>query len=285
MLSFLFMAYYRKYADETKGIFCLLFGGLSMGCALSVKWNAAFACIGLALFFSMICAERYKNADDRKIMAKNIGLTCVFCLFAFVILPLWVCFTVNVPFLSGGNLARKLRSYLEIQHNIFAYHSGVTATHPYRSPWHCWRFDSKPIWFAVSYIGDKISTISSFGNPIIWIFGFFCVIFCAYYGIKKKSVSFAAVAASWLCALLPWAFIHRPLFIYHYYICAVFVILAIGGFAKVYTADFQNKKRNILILRFIVLSAGAFAVFYPVISGAVVPREYTDFLGSPAFWG
>ncbi|MDD6186951.1 MAG: phospholipid carrier-dependent glycosyltransferase [Oscillospiraceae bacterium] len=285
LLSFLFMAYYRKYADETRGIFCLLFGGLSMGCALSVKWNAAFACVGLALFFFMICAERYKNADDKIIMAKNIGLTCVFCLFAFVILPLWVCFAVNVPFLSGGNLARKLRSYLEIQHNIFAYHSGVTATHPYRSPWHCWRFDSKPIWFAVSYIGDKISTISSFGNPIIWIFGFFCVIFCAYYGIKKKSVSFAAVAASWLCALLPWAFIHRPLFIYHYYTCAVFVILAIGGFAKVCTADFQNKKRKRLILRFIVLSAGAFAVFYPVISGAVVPREYTDFLGSPAFWG
>ena len=73
--------------------------------------------------------------------------------------------------------------------------------------------------------------------------------------------------------LWPWIFIKRPSFAYHYFPCIPFLILMLVYFVKDYLyVKFGNK------ILFLIggLAGFLFIMFYPVISGLLVPKFYID---------
>ena len=68
--------------------------------------------------------------------------------------------------------------------------------------------------------------------------------------------------------LMPWLFIHRTVFIYQYFACVPLLIL------MVINSVINLKAERKLTTALIAVSGALFLMFYPVLSGLNVPREY-----------
>ncbi|MFR4008834.1 MAG: hypothetical protein ACLT0Y_05860 [Christensenellales bacterium] len=64
-----------------------------------------------------------------------------------------------------------------MQTYMFDYHSTLTTTHPFQSPWYQWPLMIRPIYYyACSRCADAAP--SRFGNPAVWWTGLLGVIAC-----------------------------------------------------------------------------------------------------------
>jgi len=105
-----------------------------------------------------------------------------------------------------------------------SYHAHLTATHPWGSPWWSWPLMLKPVLFIYDTVGNKIQAENNMGNPLIWISSTFAVLGTVFYLIeewfKKRRFPVDHPLVPFLLGYfafwLPWAPIHRVLFLYHY---------------------------------------------------------------------
>lgn len=191
-------------------------------------------------------------------------------------------------------LSQEIKTYLtEVWNNqtsMYSYHSGLDSVHSAASVWWEWLLNLRPTWFYVGYNapGENIvSTISTFGNPMVWLVclaGTIALIVLLI--IRKKRFSwdsfmiFVCIASS----LLPWVFVTRSTYAYHYFATVPFIILASVSVLKyiedkhAFNVKFDKTTSGLLIPSikwiWIGLAALMFIVFYPVISGYPVPRDY-----------
>ena len=160
---------------------------------------------------------------------------------------------------------------------MFSYHSDLEADHPFGSPWYTWPFGIRPIW----YYGNEAlrksgltSSIVGMGNPLLWYVSFFAILFVFYMALRqrKKDARPLFLSVSYLSQFVPWMIITRVCFIYHYFASLPFALFGLlFGFEKMLDR-FPWARRAICI--FTVLCGILFLAFYPVLSGAEVPRNY-----------
>ena len=75
-----------------------------------------------------------------------------------------------------------------------------------------------------------------------------------------------------LCRVLPWVFISRTTFAYHYFGGALFLVIAISYvFSELLERNIKNDK---LLYAFTGLNTAMFVAFYPVLSGMEVSISY-----------
>jgi dolichyl-phosphate-mannose--protein O-mannosyl transferase len=72
--------------------------------------------------------------------------------------------------------------------------------------------------------------------------------------------------------LIPWMFVDRVVFIYHYFPATIFLILAIGY--SIYILYCKNKKVKYYAFIYTILVVLMFLMFYPVLAGFPVEYEY-----------
>jgi len=159
---------------------------------------------------------------------------------------------------------------------MFHFHSTLTAIHPFESPWWSWPFDIRPM---VLYSGndlspEKVSSIVSMGNPLIWWAGIPAVIFAAVAAINRRDKMMAVVLVAIAFQYIPWALVHRSVFIYHFFSTMPFVILAIVYLIKYILEKYPEIRWGIYI--YLGMTAILFIIFYPVISGMEVDRAYFE---------
>ncbi len=145
-------------------------------------------------------------------------------------------------------------------------------------------YDKRPVWYAVSRLGERASSIASFGNPIIWMSVIVAVPVFLIGSIRRKNTRGIVTAVSYYGCMLPWAVISRVAFIYHYFPCTVPGIIAVGGVAGMLTNGKNGKKYEKLIWLLPVVAGVAFIVFFPVITGMTVSAEYIDALEIISSW-
>jgi len=86
-----------------------------------------------------------------------------------------------------------------------------------------------------------------------------------------------------LSQFVPYIFITREMFIYHYFATLVFVILLMGVLAK-YLIE-RTKYGKIFVYIFLGVCLVLFIMFYPVTTGTVVSKAYSDtFLRWSSMW-
>ncbi|MGR6091579.1 dolichyl-phosphate-mannose--protein mannosyltransferase [Brevibacterium sp. CSND-B09] len=195
-----------------------------------------------------------------------------------------------------------LPSLAHYHYTAYSFHVGLDSEHPYMSnPWG-WIVQWRPTSFYYeSYdrsdmgctVAKCSSAITSVGNPVIWGLAALAVLVCLIVWIIRRDVRPAVILAGLAATWLPWfAYQERTIFTFYTIVMVPFVVLAVtycltlvwgrapvGGrdspgpstkqrFARTSAALFARRLSVGLILVAAIL---AFAYFWPVYTGEVIP--------------
>lgn len=280
MLSALFMYKYivmDKKEKLSKKFVNLFLSGLFIGCAISTKWTGLYAGLALAIIFfiNMIYNNLGKNKKKKKEKDPDLVKTILACCCFFVVIPLviYVLSYLLFPVIYPGKV-EGISGLIEQTKNMFEYHSKLTATHAFSSKWYTWPIMYRPVWYYVGYFGGNIkSTIVGIGNPAIWWFGIIASLFVLVMSILKKKKEYLFILVFILCTWLPYLFIGRVMFMYHYFPTLPFIMLAIVALVKFITEKIKNNSFYLFYVAIVIL---LFVCFYPVISGMLTTTDYID---------
>lgn len=269
--------------------------GISMGLGIASKWTGIYAGAGLALLFFSSLYRRYReylyakkyplgetsgisHARIIRSFPGNVRKTVLFCLIFFVAAPAAIYLLSYLPFRDYGDRGL-IGRMLYNQQTMFSYHSELDSTHPYSSAWYEWPLIRRPIWYYSRVVsttaqGGLREGISSFGNPAVWWAGIPAFFHMIWLWTAKKDRTAAFLTVGYLAQYLPWFFVTRVTFIYHYFPSVAFVVL------MVMYGMLQWKKevpRRLFITAGVLYGLVAFALFllfYPVLSGQPVEASF-----------
>lgn len=269
--------------------------GVCMGLGVASKWTGVYAGAGLALLFFASLYRRYREYLYAKkdplgetsgifhdtiirCFSENVRKTICFCLIFFVAVPAAIYLLSYLPFRDYGDRGL-IGRMLYNQKTMFSYHSGLKATHSYSSAWYEWPLIRRPIWYYSRIVsttaqGGLREGISSFGNPAVWWAGipaFFCM---ARLWLTKKDRTAAFLTVGYLAQYLPWFFVTRVTFIYHYFPSVAFVVLMVMYSILQWK---KNVPRRLFLAVGVLYGLTAFALFllfYPVLSGQPVEASF-----------
>ena len=273
--------------------------------------------------------EKSRN-DGEKAAAQKGGkrllITVASCLVFFVLIPAVIYYVSYIPYFAYDGMGVTPKKVIEAAvgsyftngqvGGMLGYHSepGRGMDHDFYSPWYQWPVIGKPMWYASNSFEPEgsESSIMAMGNPVVWWGGLICIVICLAVWIKRhlqKDGSLSPFTQTddtrpiliLLCyfgQLFPWTLVPRGTYIYHYFPCVPFLILAIvlcldlladsgfmlalpsvGGLAA---ADETSRKkwneRCVLILLVVLLLAAEimFILFFPYASGVPASRSWMD---------
>lgn len=279
LLMYLFM---YLFFTENK-LRYLALSGLFFGLGAASKWTCLYAGAGLALIWAWYWIKNARRGI--RAFLKNCG----FCLVFFVLLPCTIYYLSYIPYAQArGGLSLFSMDYLKMvldnQEYMFNYHSTIEATHPYSSRWYQWIFDIRPILYYLQYLPEGMrSSFGAFVNPALCWGGFIGLFALVYLAIGRRDQKAAFILLGYLAQLLPWVFVSRLTFEYHYFPCTVFLVLTMGYIFRLMELNCRRGKAYAWSFAFGCLAL--FALFYPALSGAPVDNAAaTKLLGWLPSW-
>jgi dolichyl-phosphate-mannose-protein mannosyltransferase len=118
------------------------------------------------------------------------------------------------------------RDIVEIHRKMFAANFGLGAGHPNASSWWGWPF----MWRPVYYFAEGDRAIYLLGNPVVWwgsSIGLVLILWNIFRGSWEDFRANGAHCAPYLISFVPYFFIPRVLFLYHYLPSLVFAVMAV----------------------------------------------------------
>jgi dolichyl-phosphate-mannose--protein O-mannosyl transferase len=277
---FIILMYYFIYQycirPTTKHLFfCGLFFGIGAAC----KWITLYAAGGIALLIVFTQYRLYRQSSGNPQLLKTSMVRTFFnCISFFIVIPAIIYCLSYLPYFFVPNAQNDIGLIWRYQSSIFKYHSQyvLNATHPYSSEWLEWPLFIKPL---VTYAGESPSTgISStmaiLGNPAIWWAGIAAVFAAIASAWKKKDIQMSVVFVAVAFQYLPWAFVPRITFIYHFFSSVPFIIFCIVYCIKTLTDSFP--KAVYAAWGYLAVVFALFVMFFPVLSGLEVSRDYVN---------
>ncbi|MCL2189535.1 MAG: phospholipid carrier-dependent glycosyltransferase [Defluviitaleaceae bacterium] len=253
--------------DRTKflrrSLMYLALCGAMMGLAIASKWQGVYGAIGLPILFFPALYKLYKAEPQYE--ARLTLLTFLSCFMFFIVLPVTIYALSYIPFILAQG--EGIRAAWDNQNHMFSYHAGLVAEHGFASNWWSWPIMVRPIWIYVNRLYPTVNAgMTSFGNPAIWWVGILVTWFAVgWVALKMKTLGRYYIPLFLLIAyavqFLPWAFVSRLTFIYHYFPSVPFVVLLITWFFQ----RFINNKK--IIYGYVAVVIALFVFFYPVLSG------------------
>ena len=187
--------------------------------------------------------------------------------------------------LKTENFAEK---FIELNITMFRADQGLTKPHSYSSKWYTWPLEIRPIFYWQSH-DSTVSTSSEeladtaksrsyiylLGNPVIYWLGSISIITLVLYGVylvagrklselnTKQRQALFFVVVGFLANFLPFIFIGRVMFLYHYEAALVFSIIAVGLVIEVLTTE----RKKFVALVIIGLALISFVFFAPLTYG------------------
>ena len=274
---FVFISYFYLYRFIVQQqLSRLLISGVFFGLAAAVKWSAVFAALGFMLIALNLLLSKYplqKRFSGYKLLLYGVlsyGIVA-FLVYAF-------------SFFDIYGHTHSIQSIINYNTNMYHYHSTLQATHPYSSPWWSWPLDMKPMGYYKEIKQGFLSSINALGNPAIFWVGIVAVFYLFVMSIVRKSFETTFILLAFLGLYLPYIFVGRLMFIYHFYYAVPFLILAIVTMLKDGMERFVFVRKTYGI--YLIIVVGLFLAFYPVLSGYVVPQSYVaDWLKwFPTWW-
>jgi len=304
MLMFLFMFEYYKMnynRDKLYKTFLPLgLSGVAFGLGAATKWLCLYAGVGLAIIFFYSMIQRFREYYAAKIYMNEDGcrhkefytrvvksyyyktvMTLIFCIIIFIIIPALIYYLSYTPYMKAESNPYTFKMILENQKYMWNYHSTLdtaASPHPFASRWSTWILNIRPVYLfqGKGYAKDMISSLSTFGNPIIWwaLIPSIIIILIAKFYDQDYEGALGFVAVAGLAEFVPWIFISRETYIYHYFASLPFVFLIITMACK-FIWD-RTKYGKFLVLTFLLAAIGMFIAFYPVITGIPFSRSYVE---------
>ena len=266
LILFILLASYFmvKYTKNNK-TFYLLLSGIFFGLSVLVKWTGLYGGIALAIIFF---THLVKN---KKINIKNFLKGTLF----FVVIPLFIYSSLYLIFPNNKlNHTTNFENIINQQKDMYNYHSKLNATHYFSSKWYTWPISYKPVWYHQEILNnDTKETISGIGNIVIWWMGIIGFLYSLIKLIRKKDKQSFIIVVSMLSLWLPYAFIGRVMFLYHYFPVLPFMML---GIVNLFKSIEEKYKLKYLIPLYMIFVIAFFIIYYPVISGIETPVSYIE---------
>lgn len=249
----------------------------------STKWLVLFGFAGALVLLVIM-----RLGDVRKIKGKISDKIFGFLdhpysvLVGFLLLGILVYFISFIPAMLSGT---SFTGVLNLQEQMWIYQSTLKATHPFQSLWYTWPLMFNPftsayygghvvLWLQEAYLlNGQVSTISLLGNPALWWTGFAIIagltisyvpkFFSKKFDLKAN-VAVVFILVYFFFQWLPYIFITRITFIYHFYSNVPFLCLAVAFMVDRY---WSSKYMKIIAIAYFALTIALFVMFYPVISG------------------
>lgn len=274
-----------RYIDGDRDIFCsrrtlisLALSGIFFGLGAASKWTAIYAGGGLAVIWLahwLIKLFKFpKGSRERYDCFTAFLKNCLFCMIFFVFIPAVIYYLsyfrcgTAMGLRGPGMFFTKdyFNMVMDNQSFMFNYHVGINATHPYSSRWYQWIFDIKPILYYLRYGADgRQQSFGAFVNPALCWGGIISVVILCVVAVIRRDRKAAFLTAGYFAQLVPWMFIERLTFEYHYFPCTVFLVLALG-----YIFDLiahSERHWRLPVYGYTAVCIALFALFYPVLSG------------------
>ena len=285
LAMYLFMYRYISSDYETpfkKTLPPLFLCGLCFGLGVASKWTGFYAALGLIALYAIYLVKRRrhwvaigKRNEYRSFVVKTLAVSFGF----FVVIP-FVIYTLSyIPFTAANGhaptLDTLLRDMWENQKSMLAHHADPTrdATHPYKAGWWMWTLDIQPS-FYFGKIQDGFRTIvSAFTNPLVTIGGLAAIFCVASDFIRKRSKTALVIAVGYLSQLVPWFFVSRATFEYHYFPSMAFLVIAICYVFNNILRLHPEKKKQVYL--FTGLSVLVFLMLLPPTAGIRMPDWYS----------
>ncbi len=297
ILMYFFMYRYRElsfYDTPLKKTFLPLGAcGVCMGLGIACKWTGVYAGAGLAILFFSTLYQRYREyrfaSSDPE--GETAGIphgrilerfapctrkTILFCCCFFVAIPALIYCLSYLPFRDYAG-SGPLAGMLQNQVTMFQYHSTLDATHPYSSPWYQWPIITRPIWYYSGLPGGTLREgISAFGNPLVWWAGIPAFAYMLLRCVRDRDRTAAFLTISYLAQYLPWVFVTRITFIYHYFPSVVFVVLMVAYSLLCLARKYSGRRFLLWAALYGAAVFGLFLLFYPVLTGQPVEADFVS---------
>lgn len=239
--------------------------GISMALGVATKWTGIYAGAGLGILFIWYSITHY----PKKQTGRLFGFCCIF----FIIIPLITYTLCFIPVVGSGEFNGLIDKAIKNTQYMFNYHSTLVAEHYYSSPFYEWPL----IWMPLLYASDAVSStsvsaVSCMGNPAIWWVGIPCTVYVFYHWIVKRDNKAGFLCIAYMAQYIPWMSISRITFIYHYFPATLFVFLMMAYTMQHIKERFSWGKKAITV--YMVIAIACFFIFFPVVSGTPVNKDY-----------
>ena len=200
------------------------------GIAVSIKWTGLSA-LGLIGVVWLLEAWRDRRSGWRRPVTE---------LAMLVAIPVAIyagSFAVHFALLPHGRVGEArpfVQDFFSLNREMQAINAGwATSTHPGASPWYTWPIAKHSLgyWSQIDAVAGTERWIVLFANPAVWwsvLFGAAGVIVALARGARSlvtKRQVLAVLGAGYVVNFLPFAFIERPMFLYHYLFALVYSLL------------------------------------------------------------
>ncbi|MDO4288592.1 MAG: phospholipid carrier-dependent glycosyltransferase [Eubacterium sp.] len=277
LAMYAFMYFYSRCEGGVDRLICLGLSGVFTGLAIGTKWSGCYAALGLALYFFVNLAGDCRRGS--KALRRRGLRECLWCLVFFIAVPLTIYGLSYIPYVRCMADGRGFfETIVNHQKTMLGYHTGSAThfVHPYSSKWWTWFLALKPVFY---YFKDGAQTVYLYGtgNPLIWGLGLLGCVYALVSIFVKKDRDALLVATAYFSQLVPWCFITRDTFLYHYFPMVPFLILGLaylleGGFRSAW----GRKWRSLWSGVFLALAAICFGLAFPFIYGS--PMEWRTIL-------
>ncbi len=277
------------------------------GVAVSIKWTglSAIGLIGLVWAIEWWVYWRRERRADWRALVREAGLLTVIPIAIYL-----GSFAAHFALLRHGRTAADpvmsdetrailnnlhaiqpskmptfAESFIVLNRQMASINEGwATSTHPAASKWYTWPIAKH----SIGYWNDSGAPrgterwIILFANPLVWwgvMTGAIVTIVALVRGSKaleRRRAVLAALGAGYICNFVPFAFIQRPMFLYHYFFALVYSVLfaavGIGALAGWDRDDgslwrFPSVMSRRLFLGFAGIAAALFLYLIPMSYG------------------
>ncbi len=231
-----------------------LISAIFLGLALASKWTALYL---LGVYIILLFRYGFRTP-----------LLTLRNLLMFLIIPGLIYLASYLPyFMLGYNFTQ----FIELQKQMWGYHTGLKAHHDYASAWWSWPFNLVPVWYYVQYQKENIGNIFASGNLVVFLFGFTAIIASVIEFLKKRSAQLGIILLGYSAFFLPWALSPRIAFLYHYSPAVPFFCLALGYQLNKLLKQEEFRPYFYICLALMFLG---FVVTYPFLTGIPVPKSF-----------
>ena len=288
-LSVWFFLLARKQNTFSKQIVFYIIAALASGVSFSIKWTGlSFWGIIIAfIFFDLL--KNFKSQEIKKTFLK---------LSVFIIIPLVIylipfiihfkILTLSGPgdaFMSpdfqrtlvGNNIGSETKplpfwsKFNELNRAMFSYSSGLKKEHPDSSKWYQWPLMKKPVWYWVKNNEGGSANIYLWGNPVVWSSALIGLFLGVWFLLKERKYAVFFLFLGYLANLLPFIFVSRVAFLYHYLPALAFALL----FFAILTGRFFDKHASFFYLGYLALVLTFFLVISPLTYGFFVNPQFS----------
>lgn len=259
----------------------LFLSGLFWGIGAASKWTVIYGCTGLVVLYFIGLYQKVRDwPAEQPGRVKWVFQILGFSVLVFAVIPAAIYTLSYLPYaMAEGDtsLTGLIGAMWENQKYMLSYHSGVTDSHPYSSRWYQWLFDIRPIlYYMDNDVAGYTTRFAAFVNPVVCWGGLLAVASCAVQAVRRRCAKALFIFIGYLAQLVPWFFIGRITFAYHYFPSVLFLVLALCY--VFHTLAEREEMVNWKPAMFAVTggAVGLYALFYPVLVGIQIPTWYSN---------